>query len=121
MILDYLIILGPMLPDTPDIDTVEDTDLDIEFIVMDEEDLEKLYRVIINNDDVTTFEFVIRILVQVFGLSFTRSSAIAWETHTKGRAYVATLPLAEAKEKVFKAQYAARQEGFPLTFSIEPE
>lgn len=109
------IIMAPLAPDETD------TDLDLEFVVMDEEDLEKPYRVIIHNDDVTTFEFVIAVLVTIFGLTFRRAEGVAYEAHTQGNAYVATLPLAEAKNKVFKAQFAARQQGFPLTFTIEPE
>lgn len=115
-----LVVSGPY--DT-DIDTITptDTDIDLEFVVMDEEELDKPYRVIIHNDDITTFEFVIRILVKVFETSYARATKIAFETHYKGSSYVATLPLQEAKDKVFQAQFAARQEGFPLTFSIEPE
>lgn len=104
-----------------DVETESDTDLDIEFVVMDEEELDKPYRVIIHNDNVTTFDFVIAVLVTIFELSFGRSEQVAYEAHTKGNAYVTTLPLQEAKSKVFKAQYAARQQGFPLTFTIEPE
>lgn len=101
-------------------DTGTDTGLDIEFVVMDETELERLYRVIIHNDNVTTFDFVIAVLVTIFELSFGRAEHVAYEAHTKGQAYVTTLPLEEAKSRVFKAQYAARQQGFPLTFSIEP-
>ncbi len=102
-------------------DTETDTGIDLEFIVMDEEELERPYRVIIHNDNVTTFEFVINILVTIFELSFFRATRIAFEAHHKGNCYVCTLPLAEAKSRVFKAQFAARQQGFPLTFTIEPE
>jgi ATP-dependent Clp protease adaptor protein ClpS len=106
-----------------DSDTDTDTDIDIglEFIVMDEDDLERPYHVIIHNDDVTTFEFVINVLVVIFQLTFRQAEVIAFEAHTQGNAYVCTLPLAEAKRRVFKAQYLARQQGFPLTFTIEPE
>ncbi len=95
--------------------------IDFELVTLSQEELDKLYRVIILNDDVTTFEFVIVSLIVVFGLDEVRAEAIAWETHTKGEAYVATLPLAEAREKVFRVQYAAREQGFPLEFVIEPE
>jgi ATP-dependent Clp protease adaptor protein ClpS len=64
---------------------------------------------------------VINILVVVFELSFIKATHIAFTTHYTGQAYVCTLPLEEAKSRVFKAQFAARQQGFPLTFSIEPE
>ena len=104
-----------------DSDTDTQTDIDIEFVVMEEEELERPYRVIIHNDNVTTFEFVIAVLVNIFELPIYRAERVTYEAHRKGNAYVATLPLEEAKSKVFKAQYAARQQGFPLTFTIEPE
>jgi ATP-dependent Clp protease adaptor protein ClpS len=115
---DYLL---PRFDTDTDTDTETSTDIDIEFIVMDEEELEHPYRVIIHNDHVTTFEFVIAVLVNIFELPVDRAVHITYEAHTKGNAYVGTLPLEEAKRKVFKAQYAARQQGFPLTFTIEPE
>ncbi len=104
-----------------DIDTAPHKVIDLEFIVMEEEELTVPHRVIIHNDNVTTFEFVINILVKVFGTTFARATMIAYKTHLTGNAYVTTLPLEEAKSKVFKAQFAARQLGFPLTFTIEPE
>ena len=101
--------------------TDTETEIDLEFVVMDEEELERPYRVIIHNDDVTTFAFVINVLVSVFDVGFMRATRIAVEAHNTGHSYVCTLPLAEAKRRVFKAQFAARQEGFPLSFTIEPE
>ncbi len=108
-------------PGETDTDTEKQTDFDLEFVVQDEEELERPYRVIIHNDNVTTFDFVISVLVTIFFLSFARAMSVALEAHTIGNAYVATLPLEEAKSRVFKAQYLARQNGFPLTFTIEPE
>jgi len=104
-----------------DTDTETDTGIDLEFVIMDEEELAHPYRVIIHNDNVTTFEFVINTLVVVFEQTFIKATHIAFEAHSTGQAYVCTLPLEEAKSRVFKAQFAARQQGFPLTFSIEPE
>jgi ATP-dependent Clp protease adaptor protein ClpS len=113
----------PRLDAPPDTSTDTDTEtgIDLEFVVMDEEELDRPYRVIIHNDDVTTFEFVINVLVVVFELTFVQATRTALEAHVKGNGYVCTLALAEAKRRVFKAQFAARQQGFPLTFSIEPE
>ena len=102
-------------------ETETETGIDLEFVVMDEEELERPYRVIIHNDNVTTFEFVINILVMIFQLSFFKATRIAFEAHNRGNAYICTLPLEEAKSRVFKAQFAAREKGFPLTFTIEPE
>jgi ATP-dependent Clp protease adaptor protein ClpS len=102
-------------------ETETETGIDLEFVVMDEEELERPYRVIIHNDNVTTFEFVINILVTIFQLSVFKATRVALEAHHRGNAYVCTLPLEEAKSRVFKAQFAAREKGFPLTFTIEPE
>jgi ATP-dependent Clp protease adaptor protein ClpS len=121
--LDAKLLPALLMPDVDtdtEIGTETNTDIDIEFVVMDEAELERPYRVIIHNDNVTTFEFVINVLVVIFGLTFRRASDVAYEAHTIGNAYVTTLPLEEARSRVFKAQYLARQQGFPLTFTIEP-
>jgi ATP-dependent Clp protease adaptor protein ClpS len=119
--MDTTVLLLPSFNTETDTGTETDTDIDLEFVVMDEEELERPYRVIIHNDHVTTFDFVIEVLVAIFELSFFRATRVALEAHTRGNAYVVTLPLEEAKSRVFKAQYEARQRGFPLTFTIEPE
>ena len=38
-----------------------------------------------------------------------------------GGPHAEIVALEEAKSRVFKAQFAARERGFPLTFTIEPE
>jgi ATP-dependent Clp protease adaptor protein ClpS len=118
-----MVLSGPAFTTNTDADTTTDTttDVGLEFVVMDEAELERPYRVIIHNDHVTTFEFVVAVLVNFFEITFDQAVYITYEAHTQGNAYVATLPLEEAKRRVFKAQYAARQQGFPLTFTIEPE
>ncbi len=83
--------------------------------------LEPLYRVIIHNDDVTPFDFVIITLQRFFGLTPLESEHIAFVAHTNGQAHVATLPLAEAQKRVGQAHFAASLEGYPLMFTIEPE
>lgn len=86
-----------------------------------DEKLEPPCRVIIHNDDVTPFEFVIIILQRIFELNAMVAEKVAYTAHTNGTAYVTTLPCAEAHRRVGKAHFAASLEGFPLTFSVEPE
>ncbi|MDJ0753461.1 MAG: ATP-dependent Clp protease adaptor ClpS [Ardenticatenaceae bacterium] len=100
---------------TPDIE--EDVDADVE----QEAELEPPWRVFIINDDVTTFEFVIRILQSVFEKDLMTAEQIAWVTHTKGSCYVGTYPRSGAETRVSKAKFAAQLEGFPLRFHMEPE
>jgi ATP-dependent Clp protease adaptor protein ClpS len=85
------------------------------------EDWESLWRVIIHNDDSTPYDFVIDILLRIFGLDRPKAELVTWTAHTTGIAYVTSLPRKEAERRVGKAHFAASLEGYPLTFSIEPE
>ena len=96
-------------------------DTDTEFIIASDEELEKPYRVIIENDDVTPMEFVTLVLVFVFELPYERADAVMLEAHIKGQAYVTTLPYEDAQQRVYAAQSSARQAGYPLSFYLEPD
>lgn len=86
-----------------------------------EEALEPLYRVLIHNDDVTPYDFVVLILQKIFELNAMEAEHVTFVAHTADIAYVTTLPLTEAQKRVGKAHFAATLEGFPLQFTIEPE
>ena len=83
--------------------------------------LDPLVTVVIHNDDLTPFDFVVIVLRVVFYLTPPEAESITYEAHTRGREHVATLALEEAKYRVAKAHGLARQAGYPLTFTIEPE
>ena len=84
------------------------------------EDLESLWKVIAHDDPVTTMEFVVRIMVQIFKKPVIFAEAIMWQVHNEGLSVVDTLPKAEAERRVKMATMAARLEGFPFTFTLEP-
>ena len=86
-----------------------------------EEDLERMHRVIIHNDDVTPMEFVVIILQRIFQLNPLQAEHVMFVAHFEGMAYVCSLPLGEARKRVAKAHFAAQLEGYPLLFTIEPE
>ncbi len=73
---------------------------------MDEVDVERLideaepFKVIIFNDDVNTFEHVIRSLMEVFGHSEAVAQKITLTAHEAGRAVAAVRPREEAEECV---------------------
>ena len=77
------------------------------------------YSVIILNDDFTTFEFVITVLMTVFCKSEAEACNIAETTHVHQKATVGSYTLDIAKSKVAKATTLARAEGFPLKFEIQ--
>jgi ATP-dependent Clp protease adaptor protein ClpS len=79
------------------------------------------YKVIVLNDDFTTFDFVIMIMTTVFLKTLQQAEEIAETTHIHQKATVGTYTLDIAKSKVAKATAMARAENFPLSFEIEPE
>lgn len=97
------------------------TTTDIELIVVSDDDLERPYRVIIENDDVTPMDFVVMVLLAIFELSLDRAERIMLDAHHHGIAHVATLPYEEAHQRVYDAHSIARAAGYPLSFYLEPE
>lgn len=79
----------------------------------------KRYNVIILNDDFTTFEFVIMVVMTVFGKSQAEACNIAETTHVRQKAVIGSYTLDIARSKVAKATAMARAEGFPLRFEIQ--
>ena len=77
--------------------------------------------VFIHNDDVTPYNYVILVLRTIFKLSHELAEHITWVAHNTGVARVVTRPRSEARRLVDRAQAAARVDGYPLTFSLEPE
>ncbi len=92
-----------------------------EQLVAEDEALEKLWKIIAHDDPITTMEFVVRIMVQIFKKPVIFAEAIMWQVHNEGLSVVDVLPKAEAEHRVRKATVAARLEGFPFQFTIEPE
>ncbi len=88
--------------------------------VLVEDAQDDLWKVIAHDDPITTMEFVIRIMVQVFKKPVIFAEAIMWQVHNEGNSVVDALPKSEAEFRVRKATAAARLEGFPFRFTIEP-
>jgi ATP-dependent Clp protease adaptor protein ClpS len=63
---------------------------------------EDLWAVIVWNDNVTTFQTVIKAFVEIFGHTAERSEQLAWRIHRTGKAVVAVRPKAEAESGVHR-------------------
>ena len=79
----------------------------------------KRFAVFILNDDFTTFDFVIHVMVSVFMKSHAQAEEIAETTHLNQKAKVGEYPYDIAISRVEKATAMARAEGFPLRFTVE--
>lgn len=80
-----------------------------------------MYNVIMHNDDVTTMEFVVEILVSLFRKTPQDAERIMLRIHHEGRAIVGTYHKDIAESKAAKAMRIARSKGFPLTLTTEEE
>ncbi len=78
-----------------------------------------LYKVIMWDDNVTTMEFVIRVLITLFGKEYSTAEKLMYEIHLQGAASVATMPLEQAEFKVEQVHRAAAMEEYPFTCTIE--
>jgi len=79
------------------------------------------FKVTIFNDDFTTMEFVVKILINVFFKSEVEAQALMLQVHHSDKAVVGIYSYDIAVSKVNKATQMARKEGFPLRLSYEPE
>jgi ATP-dependent Clp protease adaptor protein ClpS len=81
----------------------------------------KKYKVIIHNDDFTSFEFVISILVQIFNKTMDESEQIATAVHKTQRGIVGIYPKDVAMTKVKKANEIIKECKQCLKITTEEE
>ncbi len=84
------------------------------------------YAVIVENDDLHTFEYVIEVLQKVFGYDLQKAFLLTSQVHHAGQALVwsGALELAELKRDQIKGfgpdTYAMKPVTFPLGVRVEP-
>jgi len=100
-------------------------DPDIEEGVSSETDQEvaepPMYRVMLLNDDYTTMEFVVEVLVYVFQKSSEEAMLIMLNVHRSGVGVCGIYPYEIAETKVDTVETLARENGFPLKCIMERE
>ena len=90
-----------------------ETDLDVEEPPM--------YKVMLINDDYTTMEFVVEVLVYVFQKSPEEATRIMLNVHHSGVGICGIYPYEVAETKVNTVETLARENGFPLKCIMERE
>lgn len=79
------------------------------------------YKVVFHNDDFTTMEFVTEVLRLVFNKPADEAVTLMMRVHREGEAVVGIYSYDVAMTKASQATAMARQEGFPLNITCEPE
>lgn len=80
-----------------------------------------LYSVFLINDDFTTQEFVVQVLMQFFYKSESEAHKIMLKVHNDGKGLCGTYTKDVAETKVYLVHQAAKENHFPLKCSMEPE
>ena len=104
-----------MTTDRPD--TLEETSTEIK-----EETTEPPeYKVLLHNDDYTTKAFVVEILMAIFNRTLEEATRLMWHVHKNGVGVCGIYPLEVAETKIIQGTTLARENGFPLKFTLEEE
>ncbi|MBW1643302.1 MAG: ATP-dependent Clp protease adapter ClpS [Deltaproteobacteria bacterium] len=80
-----------------------------------------MYRVLLINDDYTTMEFVVEILMLVFSKSVEEATQIMLNVHRIGVGLCGIYTYEVAETKVDTVDTLAKERGFPLKCSMEKE
>jgi|SRR5687767_9895708 len=81
----------------------------------------ELYKVLLLNDDYTTMDFVVEVLESVFNKAPVEAYRIMMAVHTQGKGLCGVYPYDIAETKVQTVTDLARDNGFPLKATMEPE
>jgi len=81
----------------------------------------KMYKVILLNDDYTTMDFVVEILITVFHKSAADATRIMLDVHQKGKGVVGVYTYDIARTKIAQVEKLANEREFPLAAVMEPE
>lgn len=81
----------------------------------------RLWKILLHNDNYTTMDFVVLVLVSVFRKSENEAIRIMLDVHHRGIGVVGTFTREIAETKVARVMEMAQQAQFPLLCTMEPE
>ncbi|MEF2231017.1 MAG: ATP-dependent Clp protease adapter ClpS [Pseudodesulfovibrio sp.] len=81
----------------------------------------KQYKVLLHNDDYTTMDFVVEVLIRVFRKNEAQATAIMLSVHNQGFGVCGVYAAEVAETKVDLVHRLAKSAGFPLKCSMEGE
>ncbi len=77
------------------------------------------FKVLLHNDDYTTMEFVVHVLVNVFHKNENEATQIMLNVHNQGVGVCGTYTAEVAELKVSLVHRLAKENGYPLRCSME--
>lgn len=80
-----------------------------------------LYKVVLQNDDFTPMDFVISVLMQIFGMDETEARKVTMQIHKEGRGVCGVFSKEVAETKVYETMLAAKSYGYPLLAEVEKD
>lgn len=78
-----------------------------------------MYKVLMHNDDYTSMDFVVNMLLTVFHKAPTEANRIMLHIHFKGVGVCGIYPYEIAETKTAKVHVLAQAEGYPLRCSLD--
>lgn len=81
----------------------------------------KQYKVLLLNDDYTSMDFVVEVLMSIFHKSYSEAEIIMLEVHRKDRGLCGVFTYEVAETKVMQVGKLAREQGYPLKAMMEEE
>jgi ATP-dependent Clp protease adaptor protein ClpS len=79
------------------------------------------YVVVFHNDDYTTMDFVVHVLMKFFHLDETAATRVMLQVHKKGYGIAGVFSRDIAETKAMQVMDYAKEHGHPLKCSAEPE
>ena len=80
-----------------------------------------MYKVLLLNDDYSSMEFVIKVLMQIFHHSFEKATEIMLSVHEQGKGLCGVYTYEIAETKVAHVRKMAKEAKFPLRAVMEEE
>ena len=98
-------------------------DIGIKTLTKEKTKLEEpgLYDVIFLNDNITTQEFVVRVLKQIFNKTQEQADVIMKKIHNDGQGIVGSYVHEVAEQNGIETTLLARQEGMPLQIKVKKQ
>jgi len=81
----------------------------------------QMYKVLLHNDDYTSMDFVVGVLIDIFHKTLAQAEKIMLQIHEKDKAVCGVYSFEIAQTKAQQVKQRAKQNEFPLLATIEED